>query len=188
MSECLENQEIVTVNNDELLQNETEQLPEKSDIVDEIVSEEKSSVIGEDIAKEINGNDIAEFNKFLKEFAGKKAEIEKEAELKREYLSSNLAKYDSEDYFGNDSFKELYAEAFNSLGVNLDTEKFIKLLDDYVNSRIESNSKKNLAKKENEKLTDSFGFTSGEIHESEKPLRFQDIPADELEKYIAKYI
>ena len=32
MSECLENQEIVTVNNDELLQNETEQLPEKSDI------------------------------------------------------------------------------------------------------------------------------------------------------------
>ena len=43
-------------------------------------------------------------------------------------------------------------------------------------------------KKENEKLTDSFGFEAGENTKNERSLKFQDIPVNELEKYIAKYI
>ena len=49
-------------------------------------------------------------------------------------------------------------------------------------------SKMDFAQKENEKLTDSMDFHSGNSKKPEKTLRMQDIPPEELEKYIAKYI
>lgn len=109
-------------------------------------------------------------------------------EENNKYLSENLAKYDSENYLQNQSFKELYAEAFSALGTNLDTDKFVKLLDNYVESRILAHSKKLAASKENDKLTDSFSYQKGQSKKAEKSLRMQDIPDDQLEKYIAKYI
>ena len=49
-------------------------------------------------------------------------------------------------------------------------------------------SKNLAAKKENDSVTDSFDFKSGLSKKEDKKLRFQDIPEEELEKYIAKYI
>lgn len=182
MSENLENKSI-TVDN-----TETEQDKNMSDEttnskqIDEIVnSDEQLKQVKEE------GN-IDGFAEFLQDLFSRKSEIDKELEDKKAYLSSNLAKYDTDDYFGNDSFKELYTEAFNSLGTNLDTEKFVNLLDNYVTSRIEKHTKDLSAKKETDGLTDSFRFETGVSHKSDKKLRMQDIPVEELEKYIAKYV
>ena len=132
-----------------------------------------------------NAEDLA---KGLKEIFDKKAQFEQDLNSKKEYLSSILTKYDSDEYFKNEPFKELYKEAFNALGTNLDTEKFINLLEGYVESRINSFSKKLAAQNENESMTDSFAYQNGVSKKSEKKLRMQDIPDDQLEKYIAKYL
>lgn len=158
----------------------------------EISSQSKNTDITEKVDDVVNYN-IADnsdnaFTKFLQDFADKKSQLEKENSQKREYLSENLLKYDSDDYFGNNDFKELYSAAFNALGVNLDTEKFVNLLDKYVASRINSYSKKQSAINENKSLTDSFDFNAGHSVKAESIPKMQDIPPHELEKYIAKYI
>ena len=44
------------------------------------------------------------------------------------------------------------------------------------------------AQDENKSATDSLSFSKGETKKSDKKLRFQDIPPEELDKYIAKYV
>ena len=136
-------------------------------------------------SESVNVEDLA---KGLKEIFDKKSQFEQEFNSKKEYLSSVLTKYDSDEYFKNEPFKALYKEAFNALGTNLDTEKFINLLEGYVESRINSFSKKLAAQNENESLTDSFAYQKGVSKKNEKKLRLQDIPDDQLENYIAKYL
>lgn len=120
------------------------------------------------------------------------AELNKQIEAsnsKKDYLNGVFSKYNTDNYFKNDSFKDLYKEAFNALGTNLDTEKFIGLLDQYVNSRIDMHSREIAANKENDSLTDEFDFKVGSSNKNDKKtLRLQDIPDDELEKYISKYV
>lgn len=139
-------------------------------------------------ADSVPNPEIENIINILGEIASKKQELEKELNDKKEYLTSNLMKYDSENYFQNESFKNLYKEAFNALGTKLDTDKFVNLIDDYVESRILANDRKLIADKENNDLTDSMNFSSGESKKQERTLRMQDIPDDELEKYIAKYV
>ena len=117
-----------------------------------------------------------------------KDKILKDINEKREYLINNLADYDTENYLQNDAFQSLYSQAFNALGTKLNTPKFIELVENYVNSRIESNNRKLSAQKENESVTDSLAFKNGVSKKTEKPLKFQDIPPEELEHYISLYI
>jgi len=124
----------------------------------------------------------------LRDLVERKKQYDDEINQKREYLEKNLAEYNTENYLQNEDFKNLYSEAFGALGTNLDTAKFVQLLDKYVDSRIQNHSRKINAQKETENLTDSFNFTNGENPKAEKKLRMQDIPPEELEKYIAKYI
>lgn len=104
------------------------------------------------------------------------------------YLVNNLSKYDNDKFMKNQEFKNLYTEAFNALGEDLDTEKFVDLVDKYVESRILAQAAIKAAEKENESITDGMQFSSGKYKKSEKKLRMQDIPPEELESYIAKYI
>lgn len=179
MSKNLENQNISQV------ENVTEEPAEvqKTDSVNEV--RESADNLIED-KKEFNPEDaLSKIFQVLKE---KKEEIENDKRLKTEYLSNSLANYNTENYLLNPEFTELYSEAFNALGTNLDTEKFVNLLDKYVASRIQSHLRQSSAKEENENLTDSMDFRSGSSKQAEKTLRMQDIPPEELEKYIAKYI
>ena len=109
-------------------------------------------------------------------------------EEERTFLHNQLAKYDSEHYLGNPEFKNLYSAAYEALGMNLDTDKFVSLLDKYVESRINAYDKIRNLNKENQEMTDKLQFESGQSKKAEKKLRMQDIPPEELEKYIAKYI
>lgn len=107
---------------------------------------------------------------------------------KQEYVNNYLAKYDNENYFQNDAFKQLYSEAFKALGTNLDTDLLVNKLEEYVASRILLKEQMKKAQSENKSATDSLEFANGNSKPSEKKLRFQDVPVEDYEKYIAKYV
>ena len=78
-------------------------------------------------------------------------------------MSNGLAeireKYNSPEYFQDDKFRSLYKEAFMALGDNLDSDKFIELLESYVNSRLALNEKNKLAEQETQKVLDSMSYS-----------------------------
>lgn len=138
-----------------------------------------------------HSSELGELRKWKQDFDAFLSKVQEENEeevAKQEYMNNYLTKYDNENYFQNEAFKKLYSSAFNVLGTALDTDGFVQQLEDYVLSRIALNEQLNNAQAENKKVTDSLDFSKGESKSSEKKLRFQDIPADELEKYIAKYV
>lgn len=131
---------------------------------------------------------LRKLKQVLQEVVAKQKEEEAKELEKQEYVNNYLAKYDNENYFQNDAFKNLYSEAFQALGTNLDTDLFVQKLEDYVLSRIMLKEQLKNAQDENKSATDSLSFSKGETKKSDKKLRFQDIPPEELEKYIAKYV
>ena len=60
---------------------------------------------------------------FLKQAVKLKNDEMQDNQDKYNYLSENLIKYDTDEYFKNESFKDLYTEAFNLLGTKLDHPK-----------------------------------------------------------------
>ncbi len=131
---------------------------------------------------------LRKLKQVLQEVVAKQKEEEAKELEKQEYVNNYLAKYDNENYFQNDAFKNLYSEAFQALGTNLDTDLFVQKLEDYVLSRIMLKEQLKNAQDENKSATDSLSFSKGETKKSDKKLRFQDIPPEELDKYIAKYV
>lgn len=132
--------------------------------------------------------ELRKLKQALQQIAEKKKEEDLQESAKQEYVNNYLSKYDNENYFQNDAFKTLYSAAFDALGTNLDTDGFVQKLEDYVVSRILLKEHLKNAQDENKSATDSLNFSKGESKSTEKKLRFQDIPQDELEKYIAKYV
>lgn len=76
------------------------------------------------------------------------------------YLSENIEKY--QDRFDNPEFQALYGEAFRMIGCDMNTDLFIKLLDNYTNSIIASQGITKKINEENSSETDKIaGLTSG---------------------------
>lgn len=83
-------------------------------------------------------------------------EIESSA---RSFLNENVNKY--ADRFKNPAFAELYGEAFRAYGVNLDTEKFINLMDQYGNFIAKTAGIANGINNDNKNATDEIsGLTA----------------------------
>lgn len=74
-------------------------------------------------------------------------------------LTEIKQRYDAPEYFQNPEFKAIYSAAYGALNGNLDTEKFVNLLDRYVSSRIESNERKIAANKETQQILDSMNYS-----------------------------
>ena len=76
-----------------------------------------------------------------------------------EYLNENVNKY--AEYFKNPAFAELYGEAFRAYGVNLETDKFVNLMNDYENFVLKSAGINNGINTENRNPTDEIaGLTA----------------------------
>ena len=132
--------------------------------------------------------ELRKLKQVLQNIADKKLEEESQEKLKQEYIANYLSKYDNENYFQNEAFKNLYSSAFKALGTNLDTDEFVQKIEDYVASRILLNERLKNTQNENKNATDSLNFLKGSVNTSDKKLRLQDSPQSELEKYIAKYV
>ena len=124
-----------------------------------------------------------------KDLAQKVRDYIKETSAKKQTkLAQSLVKYDNEKYLQNQEFKNLFKAAYAALGDNLDAEKFVSLVDNYVNSRITAYQNVKNMESENESATDKMQFQSGQSQKSEVLPRMQDIAPDELNEYIYKYI
>ena len=73
-----------------------------------------------------------------------------------EYIENDKATFDKPEYFQDKAFCSLYKEAISALGDNLDTQKFIDLLEGYVASRIVMNERKKSALAETQRVIDSM--------------------------------
>lgn len=81
--------------------------------------------------------------------------LQQELELSaRNYLNESVSKY--KDRFQNPAFAALYGEAFRAYGCELDTDKFIALMDKYAESIIKANGIKKGIHNENTNDTDEI--------------------------------
>lgn len=107
----------------------------------------------------------------------------------RNYFSQVVPKYSNDEYFKNNEFTNLYKEAFSALGVNLDTDKFITLLDKYVNSRINLYEKNKSAKSENEYIKNQMKFSESAPKNIQSSIpKLDNLSNEEIDAYVAKHI
>ncbi len=107
----------------------------------------------------------------------------------KEYIDKNAEKYNKDEYLKNPEFNNLYKEALIALGTNLDTDKFVSLLDSYVNSRISMYEKNQSAKSETENSKSQMQFSDSSPKAASKAIPKLDTLDDaQIDEVIAKYI
>ena len=136
--------------------------------------------------------EIGELRKKAEMLDGLQKKFNKQVELfsgAKEYVTNIVNKYDKEQYFKNPEFNKLYQEVFTALGTNLDTDKFVKLLDNYVESRIGLHEKEQSAKSETENAKSQMQFSDSAIKKNTKALpKVQTMTPEMVDAFVAKYI
>lgn len=107
----------------------------------------------------------------------------------KDYIVQTVEKYNDEQYFKNPEFNNLFQEAFVALGSNLDADKFVSLLDKYVNARIGLHERAKSAKSETENVKSQMKFSDSATKETSKPLpKVQTMSPEMIDEFVAKYI
>ena len=103
------------------------------------------------------------------------------------FLQDTVNKYP--DYFLDPSFKEMYKVAYNALGTNLDTDKFIELLEGYVSSRIFNYKQEQNAANETENVLKSMTYSKNASTSFTPPTKTLDeMSKEEIDALLDKYI
>ena len=104
-------------------------------------------------------------------------------------LEEATKKYNTPEYFQDPSFKEMYKEAYLALGKNLDTDRFVNLLEGYVSSRLMRYQQEQSAKSETEKALGGMKFDKNK-NSSITPAgkRIDQMTPEEIDAILDKYI
>ena len=112
-----------------------------------------------------------------------------ELRLKASELQETAQKYNTPEYFQDPSFKEMYKEAFLALGNNLDTDRFVNLLEGYVSSRIMQYESGKAAKTETENALGSVKFAKNKNTSLKSTgKRLDEMTPQEIDDLLDKYI
>lgn len=105
----------------------------------------------------------------------------------REYLDTNVNKYSNE--FKNPAFAALYGEAFRAFGCDLDTDKFVSLMNNYATSVIKAAGIKNGIVLENTQATDEIAGLTNNVSNSPRgqEKNILEMTEDEMRKELRKY-
>lgn len=104
-------------------------------------------------------------------------------------LQAAAEKYNTPQYFQNPAFKQMYKEAYLALGKNLDSEKFINLLEGYVESRIFAHEKDRAAKSETQKVIDSMTYSKNNSTSLTPPKkRLDEMTPKEVDELLERLI
>ena len=104
-------------------------------------------------------------------------------------IQRDKEKYLSKGYFENPTFKEIYKEALGVFGANLDTDRMIELLDNYVETQIQANEKRKVAEKETQKALDSMIYADGSKATFTPPKkRFDEMTEKEIDELLDRLI
>jgi len=133
-----------------------------------------------DLRKEAKAvNDLSETLKQAVELQGQMSE----------YLTEYRTKYDKPEYFQDTNFREIYKEAFKALGKNLDTDRFISLLENYVTGRILNHNKAVSADEETQKILSSMTYEENTKSSLVPPKKsFDEMTTDEIDKMLDRLV
>ena len=106
-----------------------------------------------------------------------------------EDLNAVKEKYNKPEYFQEPSFRNLFKEAYTALGENLDSDRFVELLESYVKSRITAYDKSKLAQKETEQVLDSMTYEKSSNTPFTPPKKhFDEMTSQEIDELLEKLI
>jgi len=105
----------------------------------------------------------------------------------QQYLDENVNKY--ADRFQNPAFAALYGEAFRAYGCNLNTDKFVELMDNFAESIIKAKGIVNGINKENHNDTDEIaGLTNGNTGKTRSGKSLLQLSEQDLSKRLDELI
>ena len=111
---------------------------------------------------------------------------------KEEYLETILRdkeKYNLPEYLQDPTFKEIYKEALLVYGANLDTERMIDLVEQYVSTRIKAYEKSKLAKNETQNILDSMTYVTNPNSKFTPPKKsFDEMTPQEVDELLDRLI
>lgn len=114
---------------------------------------------------------------------------EKEIQTAKEELMQTSQKYDKPEYFQDPAFREIYKAAYLALGKNLDADRFISLIDNYVASRIYAKEKEKSAQNETEKAISSMTFSKNDTSSLTPPSkRLDEMTPKEVDELLERLI
>lgn len=181
------------VNSDAVTQKEGQviETPSEQLILGKFKSVEDLSKAYTELEK-LKGNQAQELGKLRQESQGLKnlatlLEKQNELEMSEKELREISQKYNN--YFADPCFTEIYKEAYNALGKNLDSDKFINLLENYVSSRIFAKEAQKSVENENNNATAAMNFSKSKANSINPPeKKFDEMSSDEVKELLNKLI
>ena len=141
------------------------------------------------------GQSSQELGDLRKEIAGVSEIKEKISFLNaknQEFLETILRdkeKYNLPEYLQDPTFKEIYQEALLVYGANLDTERMVDLIEQYVSKRIQAHEKQKLAKNETQNVLDSMSYSKNPKSSITPPKKsFDEMTPQEVDELLDRLI
>lgn len=189
--EVTQEPEIVNSNVAQEIEGQVKETPSEQLILGKFKSVDDLSKAYTELEK-LKGSQAQELGKLRLESQGIKNlteifEKQKNLEMSETELRELSQKYNN--YFADPCFTELYKEAYFALGKNLDSEKLINLLENYVSSRIFAKEAKKSVENENNKATAAMNFSKSKANSINPPeKKFDEMSSDEVKELLNKLI
>ena len=114
---------------------------------------------------------------------------QKDIEAAKEALETISQKYNTPEYFQDQAFREMYKEAYKALGNNLDADRFVNLIENYVTSRIYALEKTKSAQSETEKAIGTMSFSQNKTNSITPPRkRLDEMTPKEVDALLERLI
>ena len=91
-------------------------------------------------------------------------------------------KYNTEAYLQNREFRDLLKAAYDGYGNRLDVDSMVRLLDNYLNSRMAQMQRADALKSESDKATDMLAYTDNQPKFKTARKKLTQMSQEELEK------
>ncbi len=92
------------------------------------------------------------------------------------------SKYNTEAYLQNREFRELLKAAYDGYGNKLDVDSMVRLVDNYLNSRMSQIQRANALKSESDKATDMLTYSDNQPKFKAAKKKLTDMTPEELDK------
>lgn len=92
------------------------------------------------------------------------------------------SKYNTEAYLQNREFRELLKAAYDGYGNRLDVDSMVRLVDNYLNSRMAQLQRANALKSESDKATDMLAYSDNQSKFKTSGKKLTDMTPEELDK------
>ncbi len=92
------------------------------------------------------------------------------------------SKYNTEAYLQNREFRELLKAAYDGYGNKLDVDSMVRLVENYLNSRMAQIQRADALKSESDKATDMLAYSNNQSKFKTKGKKLTDMTPEELDK------